>query len=787
MNKSSRCGIPVVLGVILFAVFLFAADLAWAAGEKPEAALYKVPERPKVALVLSGGGARGIAHIGVLMVLEELRVPVDMVLGTSMGSLVGGVYASGMSPSELEKKVRAINWNTIFNDEPARQDIPWHEKRDDYTNLFGLEFGFRDGKILLPYGTTSGYKFEFLLTDMVGLATGRESRSFDTLPIPFRAVAMDLENGSMKVFDSGVLVKAMRASMSVPAFIAPATIDGHLYVDGGMVRNLPVDVARKAGCEIIIAVNLGTPPLRRDQLTSAAAVAMQSINLMTEHNVQASLAELTEKDILIAPKLGEFSSGDFVQAMETIPIGIAAARAVQDKLERLSVSDADYKAWQLSLAERKPAEVRVSDIQVEKDMKWVNPVVIESEIEKKPGLVEYLVTKQLDDKGIKKLEEIPSAMKKKEGDEMNLEQLQNTLTTLYGRGDFAAMDYSLVKRDGKETILVEGVEKPWGPDYLKFGLGFATDMSTPVRFSVGASYRKTWLNRYGAEWRTDAQLGYTKGLYTEFFQPVGLTVGSFVAPWAAVVASPVNYYNDGTYLGQYGVVKTRGGLDVGVQGKVGMIRLGFYQGYLSANSEFGVLHLPDFNVRQGGFTGRFAIDQLDNADFPREGIFIGGTYFGTDEAFGAQDNYNKYELALRKPFTFFDRHTLTVGLAYADNAGSALPPYDPFTIGGFLNLSGYKFNQLVGQGYSFGEIVYMYQFGSLPSPLGRGLYLGGSLETGQVHHLFDPKASSGWLFGSSVFLGADTILGPFYAAFGYAGDGNTSFYVMLSRPWSAGK
>ena len=728
MSKSACYRIGIFLAIGLFATGLVATDLALAAGEKPETALYKIPGRPKVALVLSGGGARGIAHIGVLKVLEELRVPVDMVLGTSMGSLVGGTYAAGLTPSELETKVRAINWDTIFKDEPARKDIPWHEKRNDYTNLFGLEFGFRDGKILLPYGTTAGYKFEFLLTDMVGLAAGRERRSFDTLPIPFRAVAMDLENGSMKVFDSGVLVKAMRASMSVPAFIAPASIDGHLYVDGGMVRNLPVDVARKAGCEIIIAVNLGTPPLRRDQLTSAASVAMQSINLMTEHNVQASLAQLTEKDILIKPELGEFSSGDFIQGMNTIPIGIAAARAVQDKLERLSVSDADYKAWQLSLAERKPAEVKVADIEVEKNLKWVNPVVIESEIEKKPGIMEYLVTKQPDEKeGLKKLEEIPSAMKKKGSDEMDLQQLQNTLTTIYGRGDFELMDYSLVEKDGKPTILVEGVEKPWGPDYLKFGLGFATDMSSPVRFSVGASYRKTWLNRYGAEWRTDAQLGYTKGIYTEFFQPVGVTVGSFVAPWAGVVASPVNYYLDGTYLGQYGVVKTRGGIDVGIQGKVGMIRLGFYQGYLSANSEFGVLHLPDFNVRQGGFMGRFAIDQLDDANFPREGIFIGGTYFGTDQAFGAQDSYNKYELALRKPVAF-GPHTLTVGLAYADNAGSSLPPYDPFAIGGFLNMSGYKFNQLVGQGYTFGEIVYMYQFGSLPSPLGKGLYLGGSLK-----------------------------------------------------------
>ena len=238
-----------------------------------------------------------------------------------MGSLVGGIYASGMSPDEMEKRIKAIDWEDIFRDNPAREDIPWRQKRDVYEGLYTLELGFRDGKLLLPLGTTSGYKFEFLITDFVGLQEGRAARSFDTLPIPYRAVAMDLENGDMKVFDQGVLAKAMRASMSIPAAFAPVEIGGRLYVDGGMVRNLPVDVARSAGCEIIIAVNLGTPPLRRDQITSPASVGLQAINLMTEQNVKASLGELTEKDILInlIPGLGDFSSSDFVKAMAYRP------------------------------------------------------------------------------------------------------------------------------------------------------------------------------------------------------------------------------------------------------------------------------------------------------------------------------------------------------------------------------------------------------------------------------------------------------------------------------------
>ncbi len=237
-----------VFTAVVFLFLLFIPPcLAQAVEEKKEPALARVAGRPKVGLVLSGGGARGVAHVGVLKVLEQLRVPVDFIAGTSMGSLVGGIYASGMSPDEMEKRIKAIDWEDIFRDNPARQDIPWRQKRDDYEGLYGLELGFRDGKLLLPLGTTSGYKFEFLMTDFVGLEEGRAARSFDTLPIPYRAVAMDLESGDMKVFDRGVLVKAMRASMSIPAAFAPVEIGGRLYVDGGMVRNLPVDVARSAG------------------------------------------------------------------------------------------------------------------------------------------------------------------------------------------------------------------------------------------------------------------------------------------------------------------------------------------------------------------------------------------------------------------------------------------------------------------------------------------------------------------------------------------------------------
>jgi NTE family protein len=739
---------------------------AQAAEEKSQPPLFRVPDRPKIGLVLSGGGARGVAHIGVLKVLEEIRVPVDFIVGTSMGSLVGGIYASGMSPDEMEKRIKAMDWEDIFRDNPARQDIPWRQKRDDYEGLYGLELGFRDGKILLPMGTSSGYKLEFLMTDFVGLKEGRASSSFDTIPIPFRAVAMDLENGGMRVFDRGVLVMAMRASMSIPAAFAPVEIDGRLYVDGGMVRNLPVDVAREAGCEIIIAVNLGTPPRRRDQLTSAASVAMQAINLMTEQNVKASLGELTEKDILILPQLGEFSSSDFIAAMKTVPIGIAAARVVEDRLKTLSVSEEDYRAWQSSRAARKPGEVESADIRVADTMKRVNPVVIEGEIKQEPTRIETRMEGRL---GVER---------------SWLETLHRNLTTVYGRGDFERLDYSLTDDKGKEIVTVEGVEKSWGPNYFKFGIGFASDLQGDQRFNAAFMYRMTWLNSLGAEWRTDARLGYINELYTEFYQPFSPRVGVFAAPWLNLKRAPITYYLGDEWIGKYDVGTVRAGLDLGVQGTLGELRVGFFQGKLKTDGQFGILStgdarlVPEYDLRQGGFMGRLALDQLDNLHFPTTGFSLTGSFFVTNEAFGAEDNYNKYELTFQKPF-HIDRHTLTLGLAWADSPGSKLPAYDLFQTGGFLRFSGYIMDQLVADSYYMGRLVYTYRFSDLPSPLGRGLYLGGSLEAGEVLNRFDPTTAVGTLYCGSLFFAADTILGPFHAAYGRAADGSGTFYIML--------
>jgi NTE family protein len=290
--------------------------------------------RPKICLVLSGGGARGAAHIGVLKVLEELRVPIDCIAGTSMGSIVGGAYATGMSTSDMEKLVGGLTTGTIFKERPPRQDLAIRRKIDDHTNLFTPEIGVRSDGLLLPKGAVSGVQLETVLRQ---LANAPGYRNFDTLPIPYRAVATDLVAGTPVVFSQGELANVMRASMSVPGAVAPTEYEGKLLVDGGLTDNLPVDVARAMGADIIIAVNLGTPLMKREELTSIIGVTGQMLNILTEQNVRASLASLRPTDILIKPELGDFSAGDFDHLPKTIPIGEAAARKEASRLSELSI------------------------------------------------------------------------------------------------------------------------------------------------------------------------------------------------------------------------------------------------------------------------------------------------------------------------------------------------------------------------------------------------------------------------------------------------------------------
>ncbi|HXH03421.1 MAG TPA: patatin-like phospholipase family protein [Candidatus Competibacteraceae bacterium] len=739
MPAARRC-LP-ALGLLL------AVLLALPTGAAPPAA--RQGERPRIGLVLSGGGARGIAHIGVLKVLEELRIPIDAIAATSMGAIVGGIYASGMSVADMEREVSRIDWLKLFDDTPPRQDLSIRRKQEQ-NRYVGLSVGLSDdGQIRLPKGAIGGLKLELLLKRLVAGSNGIEQ--FDSLPIPYRAIATDLETGQMVVFDRGPLATAMRASMSVPGAIAPSEVGGHILVDGGLVRNLPVDIARRMGVDLIIAVNLGTPLLERDKLNDILGVTVQMIAILTEQNVQQSLASLGPDDILIQPELGDISAADFQRGKEAIAIGEAAARRVVGPLSRHSLSPEAYQSWR---TQRRPPPYQpavVDEVRIT-GLKRVSPGIVEREL---AGNV---------------------------GKPLDVDEFSRDLNRLYGRGDFERFNYRL-QRDGERNVLaVEAVEKSWGPNYLLFGLGASSDFQNDTEIIARFGYNRTWINEAGAEWRTELDLGTRFFFGSEFYQPFAADSPFFVAPYLSYESRAVPLFEGTTQLAEYDAREAQLGADLGYTlGSYGELRLGLAYRGIEAEPSIGDPALPDYDASEGVLSARLLLDTLDNYYFPRQGAAVGLELSAHLEALGAAEDYTKLEASWQGAYTV-GADTLLAGVRLGLSPDGELPIYDQFTLGGFANLSGLRSNQLRGSQLGFGRLIYYHKLDFSAPPISRDFFVGGTLELGGVWddlEEIDPIELRG---AGSVFVGADTLVGPIYLGYGYTEGGENSVYLFIGRP-----
>src|SRR6266850_3678945 len=463
------------------------ATLESAAPSAPAPAFAAPPgeARGRFGLALSGGGARGLAHVGVLKVLEELRVPIDVIAGTSIGAVVGGLYASGMSPDEIAREMERVHWAALFDDRPPRPDLPYRRKQDDSSAFIDFELGLRSGRILLPRGLIAGQKLEFLFKSLTARAAFIDD--FDRLPIPFRAVATDLADGSMVALSRGDLGEALRASMSLPGTLAPAEIDGRHLVDGGLVRNLPVDVARGMGADLVIAVDVTTPFDPVDSLKTVADVTRQVADMLTQDNVTG---QAVSADVLIRPDLAAVSATNFAAGAEALRRGEEATRAQADVLGRYSLPPDAFEARLREVRGARAAlPTRIDSVRIE-GARRVDRRVLERRIRTRPGTA------------------------------LDLGLLQADLSRLYGLGDFEKVDYRLSRTDGGADLLIHAEEKPWGPNYLRFGLTFVNDLEGDSDFGVLARYTRTRMDALGAEWRSDVKIGRNRSLASEFHQPL---------------------------------------------------------------------------------------------------------------------------------------------------------------------------------------------------------------------------------------------------------------------------
>jgi NTE family protein len=713
--------------------------------------------RPRIGLVLSGGGARGITHIGVLKVLEELRIPVDYVAATSMGSIVGGLYASGVAPAEMQQIVTSVDWTTLFSDSPPRRELSFRDKQRDTRFPLPLEIGFRDGQIRGFQGALTGGNLEIFLHNLTSRADG--VRKFDDLPIPFRAVSTDMVVGKPYVFDQGPLYEAMRASMSIPGVFSPAEIRGHLLGDGGLVDNLPVDVVRKMGAEIVIAVNIGTPLMTRAELSSVVGLTGQMINILTEQNVRAQLATLGANDVLISPDLGALSAIDFNQGVAFIAKGEAAARAASSQLAALALSETEYRAYKTArpkLTDTPPPVIEFVRIE---GTEYANPKVLETKLAVPTGLP--LDTKKLD----------------------------LGIARLYGTGEYERIDYRLVEDDKRQGLVVDVQEKAMGPNYLRFGLFYATDFQGESTFALLMGHRRVWVDSLSAEWLNEIEVGRLVRAATEFYQPFDIDRTAFASAHGFVQNVPRYVFNGSQRVAEYAVQTNSIGIDLGIPFRnSGEIRVGpaytFYKGTPT-------VAVPGFATARQTDAGARVLarwDNLDHAFFPRRGVRANLDVFygqrtqrlgsGTEEV---SNRLARGDLGINAGIPLTQDSFLNVA-AHAGALNRDDPSLvNPFLLGGLFNLSGLRDGQLAGSYLGFGRIVYYYRIANVPF-IGGNIYAGGSAEAGNTWQQRAAVSAGDLVKAGSVFFAADTFLGPFFFAYGRASGGASSFYLYLGRP-----
>jgi NTE family protein len=594
---------------------------SWAA-EKPE----NRPEpgtRPRICLVLSGGGARGMAHIGVLKVLEDLKIPIDCIAGTSMGAIVGGLYASGMTARQIDATMRSVDWQEAFRDAPPRRDLAFRRKQDDRNFLVRLPLGLKHGKILLPKGFIQGQKLQETLRQLTLPFSNRTD--FDLLPTSFRAVATDLETGNAVLMDNGDLAIAMRASMSAPGVFAPVELDGRLLVDGGLAENLPINVARAMHADILIVSDVSYPLQPRVALDSALSISNQMLAILVRKDSDRQRASLTSQDILIQPELGSATSTDFTVPGNVIASGERAARDRMPKLRTLAVGDDTYRDYLAGRAAREPGLPPIQFVRVDEQSKRYEDTII---AEMKP-----LVGKPLDP-----------------------DEVGKRITELYGLGNFETLDYTLVEQhagtdagtgagnsagtsvdtsagttsaagpqnapggDEESGLEVRARRKSWGPNYLRFGLNLEDDFQGNSRYNAAARFVLTEMNNWGAELLTDVQIGNDVKLASEFYQPLDASRTWFVAPSARIEVRDLPIYTNNLEVADFRDREAEADLDFGRNlGNWGEIRAGYHRTNGETHVRFGDPGLVEQQYNTGEYFFKFSYDRLDNVHFPRDG------------------------------------------------------------------------------------------------------------------------------------------------------------------------
>jgi NTE family protein len=706
------------------------------------------PNRPpRIGLVLGGGGARGAAHIGVLEVLERLRIPVHCVAGTSMGALVAGAWAAGVSPERMRGELTVVDWGDLFYDSSGYGELSLRNKHIEQRFLPASELGLTAKGLTAPPGVVAGQKVKLFLNQLVRADLGEPDLA--QLALPTALVATDIGSGQRVVFRSGPLTQAMRASMSVPGLLAPAEWQGRKLVDGGLVDNLPVaEVRDLCQPDVVIAVNVGSPLLKAEDVGSLLTVTAQMVNILTEQNVQRSIAQLGPHDVYLRPDLDGITASDFERYADAAERGRLAAEGAQSRLLALSLPPAAYAAWRQRFETTPRSPPRVDAIEIA-GLQRVQPEIVQRHLRQRAGEL------------------------------LDSTRLGQDLVRVYGEGDFEGVDYSLVQ-DGRRNILrITPVEKAWGPDFLRLGLALSSTLSQGASYSLRAAWHRTWINAWGGELLMVGELGNTNGASAEWLQPIGIGARWFGDSAVQYRRQRMDIFAGDDRISEYVIeqssVRLSGGFNLG---DAGQLQLGWHTTRWQPSLSTGLPVLEGSRAVHHGVLARLELDRLNRRFFPTGGWSLRAAVVDNN---GDGGDYTRASIELRNTWA---ASGLVFGsrLAYVGSPRGRLPVYDGASVGGFLNLSAYSTNQVAGDSMRYAHLRAERVIGTLPLGLRGDLRVGTGFEVARVGAPFVPTRHTGWLKSMVLYVGGDTPIGPVYIGAAHSFSGVVNAYLFIGSP-----
>ncbi|MBE4349288.1 serine protease [Vibrio parahaemolyticus] len=730
------------------------------------------PTRPRVAVVLAGGGAKGAAHIGVLKALEEMHIPVDIITGTSMGAYVGGLYATGMSADEIESFIYSVDWNSGYRDRVDRSQRRVRDKEYEDRYQITTDLGLRFGEVRAPTGVVQGQNMLRVLRETTG-NLGRFD-SFDELAIPYRSVATDILELDEVVIGNGYLVDAMMASMSVPGALPPYKLNGHMLVDGGVVNNMPVDVARAMGADVVIAVDISTDYKTEDDFTGLFTVADQLSNYLVRRSTQQQVETLQEQDVYIRPNVGQMETVEFDKMPWAFQSGYDITKEMESKLAGLRLSNAEYQKY---IDHKQEVRKKL----VYGDDRVVDEIVIVNNTH----YSDVLLTNRLELETGRKIETA---------------EIEKAVENLYALDRFELITYHFEEVDGSNLLVFDVNEKSWGPNYLNFRFFLEDDFDTDSQYGIGMSTNFTNLNSHGAEMALNVEMGTDKLIEAELYSPVLSSQEFFVAGKVAYSSegrnlpvsdddSSLSSVNDFLPVSYTEFVSE---IAIGIQPTLWQeLRLGGR--YSSGSIELSTLaSVGNLDFERRGLFANYRLDTLDDFAFPTRGLLVDLEYLVSHDTSPEEIGQSKpkdivedtvYEIDARfKGAMSYQRHTL-VGQAeysFVQSKNSSIT-LDPRELGGFLHLSGIPRNSLIGQNLFFSSLVYRYKwfdndFGLFEAPV----YVGASLEHGGTWSDNDLKLNEAPLYNAaSIFFGVDSPIGPIMLAYGRTEQDMEAVYLIV--------